>query len=229
MKWATTIFAGVLAAVALAGFSASAQDADPIEEAHETVRKDTSLQFEFSETEPLEPPPSWLVDFFDFIAGIFRSLGPVINFVFWVGLILICAAIAFLVGRYFWRQYTGDRSSDKADPAPELYRPAPAFVRSLLEDADRLAREGDYAAAVHVILFRSIEDIQQRRPHSVRESFTSREIAGLDILPTLARREFSNIAATVERSRFAGKNIDAALFAQCRASYVSFADAEGWA
>ena len=208
---------------------ADAQAPGSIEDAYQEIRKDSSLQFEFSELAPSNPPPSWLVDFFEFIAGIFQSLGPLINFVFWIGFILLCAAIAFLVGRHFWRRFAGDRSGDVEETQPDLYRPAPSFARSLLEDADRLAQEGDYAAAVHIILFRSIEDIQQRRPHSVRESFTSREIAGLDILPSLARREFSNIAAAVERSRFAGRSIDAALFAQCRASYVAFADAESWA
>src|SRR3546814_12270255 len=54
-----------------------------------------------------------------------------------------------------------------------------------------LAASGHYAEAVHLLLRRSIEEIERRRPHLVRPALTSRDIADSAAIPLDARRVFS--------------------------------------
>ncbi len=103
------------------------------------------------------------------------------------------------------------------------WRPAAARARPLLEDADRLAADGRFAEAVHLILFRSIEDIDRRWPRLVQPALTSRDIAQHPALPTAARTTFAAIARTVERSFFGGQAIGPAEFEACRSEYQAFA------
>src|SRR5262249_29788159 len=108
------------------------------------------------------------------------------------------------------------------------WRPPLARARALLADADRLAAQGLFAEAVHLLLFRSIEDIDERRPRSIKPALTSRNIAQLDALPSSARPAFARIATSVERSFFGGREIDAQDFQECRRAYEAFAIPNAW-
>lgn len=198
--------------------------------AYERLRADGSYQFEFSETPPAPEPPGWLDAVADALASVFGALGPLFSFIFWAGLALIAAGAAFLIGREIYRfaQKTKSREADD-DDAEEKYSPAPALARALLEEADRLAAEGRFGDAVHVLLFKSIEDIQLHRPNHVKIAMTSREIAKIPILTSPAARSFARIAAAVEACHFAGKRIGEDVFADCREAYLNFAAAEAWA
>jgi hypothetical protein len=114
------------------------------------------------------------------------------------------------------------RRKPKVLTEPE-WRPSAARARTLLEDADRLAAAGRYGEAVRLILFRSIEDIDERWPGQVRPALTSRDISALEILPGSARQTFSGIARVVEHSLFGGRPVSAEGFAQCRGAYETFA------
>jgi hypothetical protein len=98
-----------------------------------------------------------------------------------------------------------------------------------LDEADRLAAAGRYAEAVHVLLFRGVDDIRDQRPDLFRRAMTSREIAALPALPERARARFASIAAVVERSFFGGREVDADGWARCRREYEAFAARESWA
>ena len=54
--------------------------------------------------------------------------------------------------------FCDDLTGAKAMAAIDALRPGEVLV---LEEADRLAAAGDYAEAVHLILYRSIEDIEE--------------------------------------------------------------------
>lgn len=108
-------------------------------------------------------------------------------------------------------------------------RPDGDRARSLLEEADALAREGKFAEAVHLLLFRSIEDVQERLEGGVPTSMTAREIAGLGSLPERARRALRPIIQIVENSFFGGRDVDAAGWQSARRSYEDFAFGDGWA
>ena len=78
-----------------------------------------------------------------------------------------------------------------------------AGARSCSARPTRSPRAGRYSEAAHLLLFRSIEDIDARRPDLVRPALTSRDIAALPRSPARPRRAFARIAMMVERSLFA--------------------------
>jgi hypothetical protein len=227
VRFSVGIFAG------LAGFGASAALAalasGDFQKAYERLRADGAYQFEFAETPPRPEPPGWLEAVFNFILSVFRLLAPVFTILFWAGLALLVAGAAFLIGREIYRFAKKERNAAPVDAPEEAYRPAPELARALLEEADRLAAEGRYGDAVHVLLFKSIEDIERHRPNRIKIAMTSREIAQIPILTAPARKDFARIADAVEVCRFAGQRIGQDIFAECRGAYLSFAAAEEWA
>jgi hypothetical protein len=116
----------------------------------------------------------------------------------------------------------------RAAPVATDWRPEPAKARALLEDADGLAAAGQFEAAIHLLLFRSIDDLVSRRPGVVRPALTSRDIAGLEVLPGDARSAFARLAQAVERTFFGGRPAGADEFGAARQDYEAFAFAEGW-
>ncbi len=211
---------------ALGVMSSFAQSDRDIEVAHAAMMADSGLQHQFTGYEQPEAP-GWLQGFEDILNTIGRFLAPFIKFVFWAGLFVLGAFVLFVLGRMAVNRLHRETKSTHDEPA-DIYQPTQSFARALLEEADQLARDGNFAEAVHVLLFRSIEDIQLHRPHSLSVSLTSREIAQLDILPSEARRQFVKIANAVERSQFAGGLIEAESFASCRDAYMAFARSESW-
>jgi len=204
---------------------AHAPAGDALARAHAALLRQADLQFDFAQMTPPAPPPNWLLDLLKWLG----HLGPVFKWLFWIGLAVAALAILAFLGRELLAsRFPSFKRKPKPAPAPE-WRPAPARARTLLEDADRLAAAGDYAGAAHLLLHRSIQDIEVRRPRLVRPAFTAREIALLDDLPEAARATFSHIAEVVERSFFGGREVDAAGFAECRRAYESFAFPGAWA
>jgi hypothetical protein len=102
-----------------------------------------------------------------------------------------------------------------------------APARQLLGDADALAAEGRYSEAAHLLLHRSIAEIDRRRPASVRKALTSRDIAALPAIPPSPAAAFRSIVAAVERSLFGRPPARRRRLAGCRAAYERFAF-EGW-
>ena len=121
------------------------------------------------------------------------------------------------------------RRAVKPKAAPADWRPEAWKAKALLEDADRLAAEGAYDQAVHLILYRSIDDIEGRRPRLVRPALTSRDIASLEAVPGQAREAFTRIAQVVEASFFGGRKVGKDEFTACRSAYEAFAFPEAWA
>jgi hypothetical protein len=199
--------------------------ADQIARAHTRLLQDHSLQFAFA-SHPRPRPPDWLRP----LAEVIKAIAPALQWVFWAGLAITLAAILFYIGRELIRTRWPKLRKTPVAAAPAAdWRPEPSRALALLEDADRLAAEGRYAEAAHLLLHRSIDDIEGRRPRAVRPALTARDIAGLDALPATARAPFQTIAAAVERSFFGGRDVDAADFAECRRAYETFAFPEAWA
>lgn len=203
----------------MAGASGGARTAagDAVARAHAALLRQTDLQFDFAVQRP-PPPPAWLKT----LADLLRTLGPALKWVFWIGLALGVGAVLLFIGRELLATRF-PRLRRRPKPAAPEWRPSAARARTLLEDADRLAAAGRYGEAVRLILFRSIEDIDERWPGQVRPDLTSRDIAGLAILPTAARDTFAGIARVVEHSLFGGRAVDAQGFAACRSAYQAFA------
>lgn len=188
--------------------------------AHDALMRTPGLQFDFKAAPPPPPPPGWLQELFRQLA----QLGPIIQFIFWGGMALGAVLIVWFVARELMTTRLRARQAE----APIDWRPEPAAARALLEEADRLAREGRYGEAIHLLLFRSIDDIAGRRPGLVRPALTSRDIAGLEAMPPVARGAFARIAEVVERHVFGARPMEEGDFARCRMDYETFAFSEGW-
>ena len=170
-------------------------------------------------------PPEWLLGLMKALGQVLVSIAPAFAYIFWGGLILGAAAVLFfLVRELMGVRGFGVRSRPaKLDPAPSDWRPAAARARTLLRDADALAAQGRFAEAVHLLLFRSIDDIDERWPNTVGPALTSRDIAGHQGLSDIARQTFTSIARVVERSFFGGAAVGEADFTDYRKAYESFA------
>ncbi|HUO11204.1 MAG TPA: hypothetical protein VMU37_00460 [Caulobacteraceae bacterium] len=210
-------------------FAGGTTAAGALQAAHQRLLQDKSLQFQFTAAPPIKPPqiPPWLKALGDFLGAVSHLLG----YVFWgfvaLGVAVFLAFVAMEIARTRWPERFKRKA--RPTPAPLDWRPDAVVARALLEDADRLAAEGRFAEAARLLLHRSIEDIEGRRPRLVRPAYTSREIAGLDDLPDAARATFGFIAEAVERSLFGGRDLDADGFAACRRAYEAFAFPGAWA
>lgn len=112
------------------------------------------------------------------------------------------------------------------DDAP--WQPDVAAARSLLEQADALAKAGAFGEAVHLLLRHSLVDIDRRRPDVLRPALTARAIASIEALPGAARRAFSTVVGIVERSRWAGQDLHAQDWSEARSAYEDFAFGSHW-
>jgi hypothetical protein len=209
-----------------ASLAGAAGAADRVAAAHQALLREPGLQFEFEAEPPPPELPDWLRAFFEFLGG----FQPVFEVLFWAAIALLVGLILYFVVRELLRYYRKEASGGKtaADVVPD-WRPPVARARALLSDADRLAADGRYGEAIHLLLFRSIEEIDAKRPHAVKPALTSRDILDLQALPSVARQSLSRLVTAVEWSFFGGRPVDAADFSACRRAYEEFAFPESWA
>lgn len=131
--------------------------------------------------------------------------------------VLGAAWIAWMLLWPMWR----DRKPKAA--APEGWVPAREAALALLEDADRLAAQGRFGEAAHLLLQRSVHHIASARPDWLTPSSTAREIGAIGELPGQAKQAFAVIAREVERSLFAMRGLNADDWSRARAAYAEFA------
>jgi hypothetical protein len=190
--------------------------------AHQALLHTRGLQLDFKAAPPPPTAPAWLEKLFEALA----QLAPILKFLFWGGLALGAALIVWFVAREVLASRFG---KGRPPEAPADWRPEPEKARALLEEADRLAAAGRFGEAIHILLFRSIDDLAGRRPGLVHPALTSRDIARLEQMPGPARSAFARIAERVERSFFGGRPAGSEDFAGARGDYETFAFSESWA
>lgn len=196
------------------------------------LRADDDVQFA-PVTIPEIPPrePNWferlLADLIEFLAELLAPIGRALGaswwWLQWVLVALVAAFALVLLVRLLapgWAR-RGKQAAEAA--AQDEWRPDTAASLALLEDADRLAAEGRFDEATHLLLQRSVGHISAARPDWTRPSSTARELAALPALPDAARSAFSVIAERVERSLFALRSLDRADWEAARAAYAQFA------
>lgn len=192
--------------------------------AHARLLENGSLQFDRTGFDP-PAPPGWL----GWIGDVMQLVAPLMKWVFWIGLALLAGLILYAIVREILRLRAPTPTPARArSPAAPEWRPDPGAARDLLAEADRLAADGRYAEAVHLLLLRSVADIERRQPRALRASLTTREIAALEALPETGRPAFALIGRVVEASLFGGAAVDAGSFADCRRAYEAFALPEAW-
>lgn len=170
-------------------------------------------------------PPEWLLRFGEWLQKLFGGLGDWIGIPWPIfekiliglavigGLFLLWAALRPLIERL--RQ-------PRVVTEPE-WTPDRQQALTLLEDADRLAAEGRFDEATHLLLQRSVGQIAEARPDWLNPASTAREIAGILALPAAARAAFATIAGRVERSRYALRPLMADDWQTARKAYADFA------
>lgn len=198
----------------------AAADERTLGTAHAALRKTPGIQFDFGQFVSPETP-SWMQALVDFL----QAIGPLLKYLFWGGVAVGLALILYVVLRElvpdrWFRRPTRVAATD--------FQPAAETARALLQDADGLAAVGRFEEAIHLLLFRSIDDLVSRRPGVVKPALTSRDIAGLSVLPADARAAFARLAEAVERTFFGGRPAGAEAFQAARSDYEAFAFAEGW-
>jgi hypothetical protein len=203
----------------------SAGGASPaFDEAHRRLLADSSIQFELK---PFQPPevPGWL----RWLIEALGDGGPAFRILFWAA---AAALLLFILYRAAgWASGGGldrFRSRRAAGGAEEVWQPEEAPARALLGEADALAQAGRYSEAARLILHRSIEDIEARRPQTVRPALTGRDIAAVPSLPPEPRSALARIVTLVERGLFAARPLSAEDWARCRSAYEAFAFGPGW-
>jgi hypothetical protein len=204
---------------------APAAAGDVLADAHARLLRDPSFQFSFDPPPALPPLPSWL----KWIGELLGWLAPYAGWLFWGLLIVGVTAIVATIAREVLARGR-PASKSKAAKRPKFldWRPDAQKASVLLADADRLAEAGRFAEAARLLLHRSIEDIEERRPALVAIAYTSRDIAALDKLPIAARTAFGLIARHVERSLFGERAMDGAAYKECREAYADLAFPAAW-
>lgn len=184
---------------------------------------------------PPEPPPSmpeWLKALFDGIGSFFRWSAPAAMPLLWIAAALLAAFLLYHFVPAF-RRWIDDlpflRKARDDGAADDIGLAEAGAARALLAEADALAAEGRFSEAVHLLLYRSVEDIEGRRPGLVKPAMTSRELSEARDLPSVARDAFSRIARAVEISLFGGRSIDAGAWDQCRSAYAELTVPKNWA
>jgi hypothetical protein len=189
--------------------------------AHRAFMQARGLQHDFAAMPAPPPPPPWVKE----LVQALMAAAPVLKIVFWAGVALGAAALIWVIVRDL--PFARGLRRRKAPVAPMDWRPDAGAAQALLDDADHLAQAGRFGDAIHLILFRSIEEIGKKRPDAVRAALTSRDIVEAAPLSEAGRTAFRLIAEAVERSFFGGRPVEADDFDRCRRQYEAFALAEG--
>lgn len=189
------------------------------------------IQTSFPPPPPAPPTPEWLKSILQAIGEFFQWSAPALKPLLWIGAILLLLFILYHFVPAFaqWVDDIRFRRRHVAADEDMAGQAEAGAARALLAEADALAAEGRFAEAAHLLLYRSVEDIEGRRPGLVRPAMTSRDLAETHDLPTVARDAFSRIARAVEISLFGGRSIDAAAWQQCRAAYAELTVPKNWA
>ena len=189
------------------------------------MRDSSDIQFAAVPPDPPPVAPEWLKAFGRFLEWLFSPLGrllgsgwSVIEMVMLVSAIIGGIWIAWALLWPLWR----DRKSKPRIAEPE-WTPQREEALALLEDADRLAAQGLFGEAAHLLLQRSIGQIARVRPDWLSPSSTAREIGMIRALPTEARSAFGTISALVERARYALSPLGAEDWSTAREAYSRFA------
>ncbi|MXO65059.1 hypothetical protein [Altericroceibacterium endophyticum] len=192
----------------------------------EAVRANAETQFAPVQLPEKATPPGWLERALawlsDFLSPVGKAIGLSWPVTRWILLGLAIAVLLFVLWKLVGPMLLQARQSSE-DAEEEAWSPQQNQAQALLQDADALAAEGQYEAAIHLLLQRSVDDISRFRPDVIEPSSTAREIATLPILSDKARTAFRVIASRVERSLFALHDLSAEDWTLAREAYADFA------
>lgn len=149
--------------------------------------------------------------------------GHIASALLWV---LVGVGVLVLIS-WLAQEYRGQRDGPAqagAEPDDDAQARA-AVVARPLDDAEVLARQGRFDAAIHVLLLRTIESLKRTLPAGLPRSLTSREILARVPMNDSARAAIAELVRAVERSYFGSEVPGSAEYQACRAHFQRFAEA----
>jgi hypothetical protein len=166
--------------------------------------------------EPIDLPQGWNPP---------EWLARIVEVMFWLLIGVGVLLAIFYLGREV-PAWLGRRRQLKAGAAP-MVRGSPVAADSRLLDAldraDRLAAEGQFAEALHLLLLHSIDYLKRHLGGVYGPSSTAREILQRAKLPDPGRNSLAAIVDAAELSYFGGRPVDGGIYADCRRHYQAFA------
>jgi len=192
------------------------------------VRADGSIQFAPVAARPPPETPEWLLALGRLLERLMRPLGDLLG-LDWRWLVWTLAA--FAAAGALWLAWSlvvrpllarGRATASES----EAWSPDRDAALALLEDADRLAAQGRFGEAAHMLLQRSVGQIALAQPDWLSPASTAREIGVLAALPDRARAAFVAITEVVERSLFALRGAGESDWRRARDAYADFALAD---
>lgn len=91
-----------------------------------------------------------------------------------------------------------------------------------LAEADRLAAEGRFGEAIHLLLLVALERLRRELGPRVAPALTGREVLGLPALPTAAAEPLSRMVRLSEINHFGGRAAAEPDYVSCRADFLRF-------
>ncbi|MCA1936774.1 MAG: hypothetical protein LDL37_15115 [Asticcacaulis sp.] len=214
--------------------SVTAADVSSAEALIRKVNENGLLQTRFTNTPPpKEADIGWLKAFLEWLGKVSKFFGdllePIAPILPWLLYLLLFALVILLLSPLVRAFIAGkverlfQRDGLKAD-AP--WRPTAETAAALIEEIDALAEKGQYDEAVHLLLKRSVADLNAYRPDLVRKHYSARDIGKHPLLPEDARPAYAEITRWAEKSFFAGIPVGREGFEACRKAYVDFVASE---
>lgn len=149
----------------------------------------------------------------------------------WVAYICLALALAVVAWVIFAavRDNMSQASHSRRIKRPDSHELSPAAIAGRMEtahsSAEELARLGDFAQAMHVLLLQSVNELRCQLDISIAVSLTSREILAMISLGPKARGAFADIIDRVEVSYFGRHVPDEEDYQACRSDFESLTDA----
>jgi len=143
----------------------------------------------------------------------------VASFIFYGSLFVIFAVVIFCLRDNLWSLSRTRRLTRGGDCGEGAAVSAASRMEMAQVEADDLARQGNFAEAMHVLLLRSVGEMRGRLPSSISASMTSREILRRVELSSEGRAVFADIVSRVEVSYFGTHLPGAVEYTSCRESF----------
>jgi len=216
---AALLLAGLLllpalpAALAQAGFEAT-----QVEQARDRVLADGRYQTE--RPQPEAPPqiepftiPPWLAEI-----------------LYWTILAAVAALVLFFLGNLaldlLRNRDAFRRNRERPAAAPQSVETPPLERRGVdagtLAEADRLAAEGRYGEAIHLLLLVAVARLHHELGPRVAPALTGRELLRLAGMPPRAVEPLTRMVELSELKHFGGRDAAEPDYVSCRADYLRF-------
>lgn len=152
----------------------------------------------------------------------------VLELLLWVALavVVIFALYSLFQTLDRWGQKRPQLDEEEAEPARRVTVDAnEIFDSATLAEADRLAASGKYSEAVHTILIFSIGSLRTKLDLILNPSLTAREVVETVPIKEGERSALHLIVSKSELFHFGGRLANAADYAACRQSFLTFSGA----